>query len=151
MKPIVKILIAASALLTIIFLGTTSNVSGRFSSEKFFYGMKQGELDSVLIKMANKFNESLPMMINLDTRLDSTIGINKQFRYNYTMVEYTTDELDVNYFRKKTQPKLINMVCTTAEMRGFVSNGVPVIYAYHTNDGEPLTIFTVDPSQCKIH
>lgn len=88
-------------------------------------------------------------MVNLDTRLDSTVGINQQFRYNYTMVDYSTEQLDVKRFIHTTTPKLVNSACTTREMKVFIKNGVPITYAYYGIKGKKFTEITIHPSQCK--
>lgn len=145
-------LIAAGAigiLLVIVFSVSIGNKSGRFASKTFFAEMKEGELDSVLVKISDQINKGLPIMVNLETRLDSTVGADKQFRYNYTMVNYASGELDVNHFIHTTQPKLITAACTNKDMKEFMDNGVPIIYAYYSSDGKHFTDITVQPSQCE--
>jgi len=148
-KPILFVSGAIAIMAATFLFVPTDNMSGRFTSEKFFAEMEEGELDSVLVKIAAQYNQSLPIMVNLDTRLDSTIGINKQFRYNYTMVDYSADQLDIKYFTHSMRPKLLNSACNTRDMVVFMNHGVPITYAYYGIQGNKITEITVHPSDCK--
>lgn len=114
-----------------------------------FFGTKAGDLNKELVTPASQLNETLPMMVDSETRLDSTAGFNKTFRYNYTLVNYTSEELDPKSIEAALGEKLINSVCTTKEMEVFTKNSVPVSYAYHGKNGKQVTVITVSPSQCE--
>lgn len=149
MKKIAKIMGVIGLLLVVAFAGGIGKLVGKSTGERFFEGKKESELNSVLIQAANQINQNLPMMVDSETRLDSTVGINNQFRYNYTMINYPAEELDSKAFKEAMQPQLINSVCTTKEMEVFMKNGVPVTYAYHGKNGKQVTTITIHPSQCK--
>ncbi len=136
-------------MLVIIFAGGIGKLVGKSTSESFFEGKKASELNTALIQTASQINQNLPMMIDSETHVDSTIGLNKQFRYNYTMVNYSAEELNPKGFTKAMQSQLINRVRTTKEMEVLMKNDVPVTYAYHGKSGKQFTTITVLPSQCK--
>jgi len=48
----------------------------------FAEGIKEGELNRALTQAASQINANLPMMVDSGTRLDSTAGLNREFRYN---------------------------------------------------------------------
>ena len=149
MNLIWKIVGGAAVLIVVVFSGEIGKMVGKSTSERFFEGKKESELNSVLMQAASQINKNLPIMVDTETRLDATVGINKQFRYNYTLVNYTAEELDPNAIIEAMEEKIINSVCTTKEMEVFVNNGVPVTYAYHGKNGKQLTTITVQPVQCK--
>lgn len=149
MQKVIKIIGVIGLLLVFAFASGIGKLVGKSTSERFFEGKKESELNSVLIQVANDINLNLPMMVDSETRLDSTVGINKQFRYNYTMINYSAEELDPTAFTDAMQPRLINSVCTTKEMEIFMNNGIPVTYAYHGRNGKQVTTITIHPSQCK--
>ncbi len=149
MNKLAKILGGIGLLIVIAFAGGIGKLVGKSTSERFFEGKKESELNSVLMQAASQINQNLPMMIDSETRLDSTVGINKKFRYNYTMINYSVEELDPKSFSETMRPQLVNAVCTTKEMEVFMKNGVPVTYAYHGKNGKQLTTITVEPLQCK--
>ena len=88
-------------------------------------------------------------MVDSETRLDSTVGINRQFRYNYTLVNYAAEELDPAAIKNGMQPKLINNFCSNDDMKFFVENKVPLTYAYFGKNGKQITIITISADQCK--
>lgn len=149
MNKLAKILGGIGLLIVIAFAGGIGKLVGKSTSERFFDGKKESELNSVLMQAASQINQNLPMMVDSETRLDSTVGINKTFRYNYTMINYPVEELDPKGFSEAMRPQIVNSVCTTKEMEVFMKNGVPVTYAYHGKNGKQLTTITVEPSQCK--
>ena len=148
-KSIWKVLGTIGVILIAIFAGGIGKLVGKATSESFFEGKGESEMNSVLIKTASELNKNLPMMVDSETRWDATIGINKKFRYNYTMINYTAEDIDVDSFRGAMQPTLINMVCTTKEMDVFTKNGIPVTYAYYGKNGKQITTITVKPVECQ--
>ncbi len=106
-------------------------------------------LTSGLMAAANKMNQHLPMMVDSETRLDSTLGINRTFLYKYTLVNYAAEELDSEQFKISYEERLINLVCTTKGMELFVKNNIPVTYAYYGRRGKLVTSVTVVSSQCE--
>lgn len=149
MNLIWKIIGGAAVLLVIIFSGQIGKIVGKTTTENYFEGKNESELNSVLMQAASQLNKNLPVMVDAETRLDAALGMNKQFRYNYTLVNYTAEELDPNTIIEALEEKLINNVCTTKEMEIFVSNGVDVTYAYYGKNGKQITTITVQPLQCK--
>jgi len=149
MKTIGKILGGIALLLVIAFAGSIGKIIGKSTSERFFEGKKEGTIDAVLIQIASEINKKLPMMVDANTRLDSTVGINRTVRYNYTLVKYTAEELDATALEQAMRPKLINNVCTTKEMEFFVKNNITVSYAYFGKNGKQVTVITVPASSCR--
>ena len=120
-----------------------------FAEDISLEGMSDAEINSLLNKTASDLNKQLPMMVDSETRLDSSIGLNKSFKYNYTMVNYKAEEVNRSEFNKIMQPRLVNMVCTTKELDVFTKNGIPVTYNYYGKNGKNIATITVSPSQCE--
>ena len=52
-----------------------------------------------MMAAASELNKSCPMMVDQDTRLDNAIALPENvFQYNYTLVNLTKDELDLEKF-----------------------------------------------------
>ena len=149
MKNIYKILGWIAFFIIVAFSSVIGEFIGKFSTKQFREGMRNSQLDSILMQTADQINQNLPIMIDAETRLDSTVGMNRIMQYNYTMVNYSAEEFDVQEFIDTVQPLLINRVCTSEEMQVFVENNVPVRYSYHGKNGKQITIFAVEPSQCE--
>ena len=113
---------------------------------------EESALESALMQAVNEINQHLPTMVNANTRLDSvaaTISGNKQFRYKYTLTNFPASKVDIETLTEAEEPRLINSVCTTREMKVFIENGVRVTYAYYGKNGKLITTITVYPYQCK--
>lgn len=144
-----KIILVIGVLL-VTALGVVMWKAGGISAvTKYFEKNKEGVLDGALMRTADKLNKNLPIMVDSETRLDSTVGINRQFRYNYTLVNYAAEELDPAAIKNGMQPKLINNFCSNDDMKFFVENKVPLTYAYFGKNGKQITIITISADQCK--
>lgn len=108
------------------------------------------EVDKFLLKAANKINARLPLTVDSETRLDTTFGYNKDFRYNYTMINYTAKEVESNTdaFRLEQLKQLENIACSSKEFAIFFNKGVSITHAYHGKNGALITVITIPPSQC---
>lgn len=148
MKMVWKVLGGIGLLLAIAFSGEIGKFVGKASVDSYYSGKKEGFIDEALLKTANEINSKLPMMVDSDTRLDSTAGLNKSFRYNYTLVNHTSSSVSASDLESALGQRLINKVCTSKETQVFVKNGVTFSYAYFGNDGKQVTVISVTPSQC---
>ncbi|MGH8562748.1 MAG: hypothetical protein ACREXW_01155 [Gammaproteobacteria bacterium] len=107
------------------------------------------DLDAVLAKTASTLNARLPMMVDKDTRLDSTIpGPGKNFTYVYTLPAYRSAELDPATTMAAVTPYVKGNTCGLTDMKGFFKNGISVIYLYRGNDGREIGRVTVSPADC---
>lgn len=106
------------------------------------------EIRQALQQTARSMNETLPRMLDADTRLESTVAAGREFRYNYTLVNYRAAEVDGAVIQQKMRDKLRSNVCDDARMRVFVANKIPVSYAYHGNDGKEITRIRIDTATC---
>jgi len=122
-------------------------IAGKYAYQ-YISGNDKTDLNSTLMAAANELNINLPMMVDGETRLDSSIGINRTFRYNYTLINYAAEDVDADQFKVNMESTLINSFCTTKEMEVFTKNDVPVTYAYHGKNGKQITTITVNSSQC---
>jgi len=131
-----------------IFVATFAFFGKKYAVQ-YISGEDNSDLNSTLMKTASQINKKLPMMVDSETRLDSSVGMNRAFRYNYTLVNFTAEELDPNELKELLEERLINSVCTTKEMEVFTKNDVSITYAYHGKNGKQVTTITVLPEQCK--
>jgi hypothetical protein len=99
--------------------------------------------------MARDINKELPIMLDAETRLDSTIGSNRKVRYNFTLVNYRAEEVNASALAQGMKPALVQVVCTRKEMEIYVKNDIPVTYAYYGKEGKKVTSITVHASSCR--
>lgn len=113
--------------------------------------IEKPNLDKALTQAASKINETLPMKIDKDTRLDTTYGgPGKNFSYIYTFPAYASAELDANAVRSNILPGIKKNVCGNKEMRDMFRSGVTAHYVYRGNDGVEIARLDVSPSDCGI-
>jgi len=64
-----------------------------------------------MIKTAGEMNKNLPVMLDSETRLDSVSALPENiFQYNYTLINISSDSLDIAGFQNYLEPMLINNV-----------------------------------------
>lgn len=148
MKTVLKALSGIAVLVVILLATGISRFVGKTLVDNYYAGRKDGTINKMLLKTANQVNSKLPIMVDANTRLDSTIGLNKQFRYDYTLVNYSSSQVSGSQLQNALGKKLINNVCTSKALHVFVKDGVTFSYAYFGNDGKLITIISVAPSQC---
>lgn len=110
--------------------------------------LSDDEIQSSLIAVANEMNQMTPIMVDDDTRLDSTIALKRSFLYLYTLVGYTADQLDPELFLQAIEPLLLQELCSSEDMAGFLDNDIDTIYVYRGSDGNQITSVTIRASDC---
>ncbi|WP_444926795.1 hypothetical protein ACJJI4_01370 [Microbulbifer sp. TRSA002] len=102
-----------------------------------------------LKKLAEETNKLLPMTIDSETRLDSTVGLNNTFTYIYTLTNYSFDEVDASALEENLSPKVLNNYCSSSNMKHFVDNEVTVNFRYLGKAGKQIINLSHQPSDCK--
>lgn len=104
----------------------------------------------LLMQAASDLNANLPMNIDSDTILFSTIGAQNKFKYNYRLPHYEKDNLDINAFVDAMSPNIKNSVCTIEDMKPFRDMKIVVSYSYFDTNQKQITEIKVDTKECPI-
>lgn len=107
------------------------------------------KMDALLAKAASIANKDLPIMVDSETRLDNTIGGNYRVVYNYTLVNYQSEEIDPNELKSIYQETIKNKSCTTPMLIPYFKHGVSIYYQYYGNKGKFITAIKVSPDDCR--
>ena len=100
--------------------------------------------DKGMMTAASELNESCPMMVDQETRLDNAVALpDNAFQYNYTLVNFTKDELDLEEFTASMDPQITNNVKTNPDLKIFRDNHVTMKYYYKDKNGEFVAQFEV--------
>ena len=154
MKKLLQILGGIPVFLAVVFaayivedmaVDIAGNIAGDIASTPI---VNDFLLKRELMEMAKEDTKNAPRMLDSEARLDSTIGINKQFRYNLTMINWLESDPHVPAFKQRMLSEIRNYVCTAEKMKFFVSNDVPVTYAYFDKEGKQIAIITIKPTDC---
>ena len=98
--------------------------------------------------LTSEFNESLPIMIDKGTRLDSKIVYNYEMTYTNTMINKASHELKGTAFIDIMERRTKNGVCSNPKVIPMLKNRVSLVYSYKGNDNIHIGQFTIRPSDC---
>lgn len=101
-----------------------------------------------LMKVASELNKSCPMVVNKEMELGSVYAQTGSLGYNYYLLNYNANEIDVHTFLSNQAKPIRNNTCTSPRMQRFFKNGVKIIYSYHGKDRKFLTDIIVTPEDC---
>ncbi len=117
---------------------------GYWLAQQFLGG--KPAFDKQLMAVANEINQNCPIMVDSDTRLDNAIGgPGNRFTYNYTLVNFSADQIDLEHFINALRPTILNTVKTNPDMQAFRDNKVTLVYSYKDKDGIFLTNIKIPP------
>lgn len=105
-------------------------------------------LRDVLDQASAALNRELPVMIDAETRLDSSAVIDGEFHYEYTLVNFEAADLDHTTFGESLKSQAIVRACDMEISRTLLDNGVILVYAYRGNGGVHLSSFAIRDSDC---
>ena len=121
------------------------SINDGYSGQKGDYDQK---LEKILRKTSENFNKQLPMILDSDTRIDSTIAYKNEIKYLYTLYTLHSSELDSELLRKTYEPNLINGVCSSENSSKLLKRGGKFIFIYRSKDGKEVLRMGVDRSKC---
>ncbi len=131
-----------------LFLLSIAGIVGKNVANYFTGNKTIGAPLLDIVKVADEINKSCPFMVDSDIRMDNSIGVGKTLIYNYTLVNYTSSEIDTHVFRKNKEPTIKNKTCTTKELQKFFNNGITLCYRYYGKDGSHIVDIDVTPVDC---
>lgn len=102
----------------------------------------------VLNQTASKINESLPMMLDAETELFTTVGLDGKLEYHYRLINYTAEQIDTNSLMPKIRKNIINTSCTIKDTRDLLNKGVVLEYVYYDKNKREISRFSLNKLQC---
>jgi|GEM_PF-4964693 len=110
---------------------------------------KRKPTDVQLNAIASELNKSLPMMIDQDTKLKTTVGINGAMKYFYDLVNYSKDDFDTAATKTALQPIVTKSACTNPDSRKLLNSNVDMEYIYSDYQSQYLFSFVVSKKICE--
>lgn len=130
-------------IICVLFIVSTCMINAFAAPSKEYLSSRE-----FLSKVCNEANKTMPMMIDKETMATSTYALDKELNYAYTLVHYSSADIDKQEFLSKQTPSIKNFVCKSPDMQKFQKNGVSISYVYYGNDKGFIAKITVTPSQC---
>ncbi len=149
MKTIWKIIGFLVLFIVVAFSGEIGKMVGKTSVEKYYKGKHDTEINTTLKKTSKEINSQLPMMVDDETRLDTTIVLDKQLYYKYTLVNVKPDDITDDFLTKELEPVLIKNVCANKDVQLQFKIGVAYNYIYHDNTGGQISMIKIDADKCQ--
>lgn len=108
------------------------------------------ELEILLFKASTEINKKCPAVIDEDTRLDNTVVLsNRTVQYNYTMVNYEVENMDLKLIKEQFTPILLNQTKTNPGLKLFRDNNVTISYYYKDKNGKFILNYKATPELYK--
>ncbi len=100
------------------------------------------------MEASQQINKQLPMMVDSETRLDTTICAGKHVLYKYTMIGLSAKDLDIISFNDEIKTMLVKNQCSNENMVKMLKFGVQYSYMYQDRDGNLITTINIDKRAC---
>jgi hypothetical protein len=132
------------SLLSIALLASTVTVSSQGVVKA-----QSEDISEILVQTAEIMNKSLPMMVSPGVQWDSSVaGPGKKLSYEYTLVDYSVDEIDGKEFAQNISQSITNEICTNPMTQIFPENGVLLNFNVYDNSHNLITQVEVENSDC---
>lgn len=99
-----------------------------------------------LEQAAASLQEELPKLIDEETSLDSVTAHQGQLVYEYSLVNFSSEELDVEHLAATMGPSLTNQYC--GQMQQFLGAGFTITTRYTTTDSVLVYELNVIAADC---
>jgi hypothetical protein len=150
MKTFGKIVGIIGLLIVIVFAGVIGKNIGKSTVNNYEQGKIDGAIEETLIETSTKVNKQLPIMVDSDTRLDTTICYGKQIHYKYTMINISENELDKKAFQNGMESLLAKNQCNNKNMVKMLEMGVEYFYMYFDKNGILIATIHINKKTCGL-
>lgn len=87
-------------------------------------------------------------MVDSETRLDNTVsGPGNYFTYNYTFVNYVSEQFDAKILEPNIRPMIVNTIKTHPDMKIFRENKITMHYTYKDKVGFVVMKIEIKPQE----
>lgn len=150
MNTLWKLLGIIGILIIMAFASGIGKQIGRSTVKKYHSSRSAGAIEEMLRKVSGHVNRTLPVMIDKNTRLETTLaGPGNRFTYLHTILSVDSTTLSHQQLEHALGRNIRNTVCSSKDMQAFVSNKVQVIYRYRDSDGRIIGDLVVNSEDCR--
>ena len=93
-------------------------------------------------------NQSLPTMLDDDTRIDRISLQGRDMYYDYTLVGWSVAELDLERFVAVMTAQLKTDHCEDADTRLYLDDGRNMVFMYRDKQSDPVSKIVVSSADC---
>ena len=128
----------------IVVVNTVVIIFSFISGVKEYYNAEEDSFKSQI----RDANESLPRMINEDTRIDNILVQDRDIYYNYTKVNDLLEDIDIPVWKSSMTSHLRTSTCSLEVTRGFLDDNRGLIYAYYDTNNRPIMKIEILKNDC---
>ena len=150
MKTLGKVAGIIGLLLVIAFAGSIGKIIGKSTVKNYEQGKADAAIEEILTETSKKINSQLPIMVDQETRLDTTICYGTQMYYKYTMVNYSKNDLDTEAFQNEMTTMLAKNQCNNENMVKMLRMGVTYYYNYFDKNGILIATINISKKNCGL-
>ncbi|MGD2092893.1 MAG: hypothetical protein PVH61_42415 [Candidatus Aminicenantes bacterium] len=112
--------------------------------------ISESSLNKNLLEASNKINKHCPIMINKDSKLDTTLVLpGRILEYKITLINHKVEEINTGELKKTLSLQLKNYAKTNPNMEELRKNKVTLIYYYSDKNGKYVTRIKISPEDYK--
>ncbi|MBC8285507.1 MAG: hypothetical protein H8E32_16970 [Nitrospinae bacterium] len=111
--------------------------------------LSENQLAIMLQSMVLEANNSFPVMIDAETRIEKTSSEGKTFKYHYTLINFFSSMIDPGKFAATMQPNVVQQMCTNSTLRTFLDMGAIFQHIYKGKDNMEITTLQVAKPDCE--
>ncbi len=115
---------------------------------KQFSAAPSSKVGKIMAEAAKKVNSSCPLMVDSETRLDNAKAIgDREFRYNYTLVNGTGLNTDIRAMKNYMEPLLVRNVKNDPNLSIYRKHAVTMAYYYYFSNGDLAIKIEITPDK----
>jgi hypothetical protein len=111
--------------------------------------VSEKDLPTLLQENKEQLNILLPVMVDEETKLENAEVTGKTFQYQYVLVNYGAEDLDIDVVKSALLPAVIAQSCTMENLRVMVNKGATISFLYKDKDGKEIITMDVTKADCK--
>lgn len=124
--------------------------NAKLVADNYDKGKTEGLIEKKLLDMQQKVRGQLPMMVDINTRLDAVVCSGMKAFYKYTMVNISESDIDKAAFEKEFSAHLIKNQCKNNNMIFLLKKGVEYHYIYNDKDGNCIVTIIINKNNCGL-
>ena len=111
----------------------------------YFLSKNDSTPNTMLGRVSKEMNQTMPKMMDSETRLDSTSVANETLNYHYTLINIVKDssEVDFNLVKSEMIQKAQDNLDTNAAMKEYRENDISLHYIFTDKEKNPVFDYTV--------
>jgi hypothetical protein len=138
------IVIIAAASFTLALAFTTIAEEAAPAKSLHITAAQKSKIENDLINASKVINRGLPIMIDAQTRADTTLAVGMQFIYKYTLLNIASENFDTKKFRDALEPALLKANRADEAAVPLFKQGVDYVYIYFDKNGVLITSVTIN-------